>query len=121
MVAVGMMIGLLPKENLLVVFFVLLLVLIPGRLVLGIASIIGFTLLSLPLDPVADRIGTRLLDNPAVQSLGSTLYTLPLGAWTMLNNTVVLGHLFLGLVLFFPVYYLSTRVVKVIPQTRSAG
>jgi len=107
-----MMIGLLPKENLLVLFFALLLVLIPGRLIYAIASIVGFTLISIPLDPLADRIGMRLLDNPAVQALGSTLYTLPLGAWTMLNNTVVLGHLFIGLVLFFPVYYISSRILK---------
>ena len=112
MVAVGMVIGLLPKENLLAVFFALVLVLIPGRMILGIASIVGFTLLSIPLDPVADRIGIRLLDNPAIQTLGSTLYTFPLGAWTMLNNTVVLGHLFIGLVLFFPVYFLSFQVAR---------
>ena len=111
-VAVGMMIGLLPKENLLVAFLVLLLVLLPGRLILGIASIVGFTFLSLLLDPMADRIGARLLDNSAIQALGSTLYTLPLGAWTMLNNTVVVGQLMIGGVLFFPVYFLSSKIVK---------
>ena len=109
MVAVGMMIGLLPKENLLIGFLALLLVLIPGRLVYAIASIVGFTLLSIPLDPIADRIGTRLLDNPAILSLGSTLYTFPLGAWTMLNNSVVLGHLLIGCILFFPIYFLSMK------------
>ncbi|MCL2304225.1 MAG: hypothetical protein FWC43_02640 [Planctomycetaceae bacterium] len=105
-VAVGMMIGLLPKENLLVVFFALVLVLIPGRLIYAIASIAGFTLLSIPLDPIADRIGTQLLDNPAIQTFGSTLYTFPLGAWTMLHNTVVVGQLLIGCVLFLPVYFL---------------
>jgi uncharacterized protein (TIGR03546 family) len=110
MIALGMMVGLLPKENLLVVFFALLLVLIPGRLIYAIAAIVGFTVLSIPLDPIADQIGSRLLDNSAIQSLGSTLYTLPLGAWTMLNNTVVLGHLFIGCVLFFPVYFLSGKL-----------
>jgi len=120
-VAVGMMIGLLPKENLLVIFFALLLVLIPGRLIYAIASVVGFTLISIPLDPIADRIGTRLLDNSAIQSLGSALYTLPLGAWTMLNNTVILGHLFIGCILFFPVYFLSAQVFKFFSPARSTG
>ena len=111
-IAVGMMIGLLPKENLLAAFFALILVLIPGRLVYGIAAIVGFTLLSIPLDPFADRIGTRLLDNSAIQTLGSTLYMFPLGAWTMLNNTIVAGHLLIGCVLFYPVYFLSAKVIK---------
>ncbi len=114
-----MLIGLLPKENILVAFFALLLVLIPGRLVYGIASMVGFTLVSLTLNPVADRIGTRLLDNSAVQTLGSTLYTLPLGAWTMLNNTLVLGNLLIGCVLFFPVYYLSAQCFrKIAPMNK---
>ena len=111
-IAVGMLIGLLPKENILVVFFALLLVLIPGRLIYGILSIVGFTLLSITLDPVANTIGTKLLDTSAIQSFGSTLYTYPLGAWTMLNNTVVLGQLIIGSLLFLPVYFLSAQCLQ---------
>jgi len=111
-IAVGMLIGLLPKENILVAFFALLLVLIPGRLIYGILSIVGFTLLSITLDPVANTIGTKLLDTSAIQSLGSTLYTFPLGAWTMLNNTVVLGQLIIGTLLFLPVYFLSAQCLQ---------
>lgn len=115
LVAVGMIIGLLPKENALAAFLLLLLVFIPGRLVYGILALVAFTFLSIPLDDFADRIGTLLHENTSFASFGSFLYTLPLGAWTRIDNTVVLGNFVLGSMLFVPVYTASVWMLKPSP------
>lgn len=104
-VALGMVTGLLPKENLLVVVCLLTILLLPARLVFGLVSLIAFTIISIPFSPIFEALGSFLLDFSSVRSLGSALFTLPLGAWTMLNNTLVLGSFVFGLILFWPVYH----------------
>ena len=55
-------------------------------------------------DPLAHRLGSAILTQPAWQKSFARLYELPLMPWTALNNTVVVGSLVLSLALFYPVY-----------------
>lgn len=124
LIAVGMFFGLLPKENALAGMLLLLLVLIPGRLIYGILALVVFTFLSIPLDVYADRVGNTLHENMAFASFGSFFYTLPFGAWTRIDNTVVLGHFVLGSILFLPVYATSVWVLnptKPVKPTKQAS
>ena len=41
----------------------------------------------------------------ALKPLWTCLYSLPVVPWTKFNNTVVLGNLVLGLLLYAPVYF----------------
>jgi uncharacterized protein (TIGR03546 family) len=105
--AVGMLVGLVPKGNLTAIL--LMGVLLASRVNLGTGMIgaVMFSWLAAALDPLSHRIGEALLTRESLQPMWTHLYRLPLAPWTALNNTVVLGSLLLGLWLFYPVYRLS--------------
>lgn len=110
-VAMGMVLALIPKANLIAQVLVLLLFLMKVNFALAAAS----TALLLPLTPLtdrlADRIGWALLTNGGLQGLWTALYNKPLMPWTSFNETLVLGNLVLGLLLYVPVYLLAKRGV----------
>lgn len=108
-VAVGMLLGLVPKENLTAGMLAVLALSVRASLPAVIGSAGLFTALAAWTDPLAHQVGLRLLGSPWVQPVGAWLYDLPLFPWTALNNTVVFGSLMLGLVLFGPAYYLTWR------------
>jgi uncharacterized protein (TIGR03546 family) len=105
--AMGVLVGLVPKGNLLAI--VLGMVLAATRVNLGIAAaaIVACTFASSFLDPVSDRIGVWLLSQPQLHSLWTQLYNTPVMPWTAFNNSVVLGSLVLGLVLLYPLHRLT--------------
>lgn len=105
--SMGMLIGLVPKENLIAV--VLLFILAGSKINLCSASLstILFSWLSLLLDPLSHLIGRGALLASPLQGFWQSVYELPLAPWTDFNNTIVMGSLILGLLLFYPVYHFS--------------
>ena len=110
-VALGAMIGLVPKGNLTAALLAILLLTLRVNLTAGTAAALLFSWVGAWTDPLAHRIGSTILTHPAVQPIGAYLFDLPVVPWTALSNTVVLGSLVLGLVLFYPVYWLSYAVL----------
>ncbi len=105
----GMMIGLLPKGNLLVVALTILLCALRVNKPAGLLAAGIFSLCGPLLDGLAHHIGAiALLWEPA-RPLHVWLYELPLGPWLGANNTVVVGQLLLGLYFAFPAYYFSHK------------
>jgi uncharacterized protein (TIGR03546 family) len=109
--ALGMMLGLVPKGNLIAVL--LSIVLLATRINLAAATLgaLLFTVISGLVDPLTHRIGLFLLTCGALQSAWTFLYNLPLLPWTRFNNTVVLGSLALGVALLVPVYFAAKLLV----------
>jgi uncharacterized protein (TIGR03546 family) len=105
--ALGAMIGLVPKGNLTAALLAMVLLSLRVNLAAGTAAALVFSWAGALCDPLAHRIGSTVLAYPWVQPIGAYLFDLPIVPWTALNNTVVLGNLILGLVLFYPVYWLS--------------
>lgn len=108
-IALGVMIGILPKANLIAVLFIVLLFavranLAAGLLTAGLCSWIGFG-----LDPISHRIGETMLTYGPLQNLFGKMYQLPYAPWTSFNNTVVMGSLILGLLQFIPTYFWCRR------------
>jgi uncharacterized protein (TIGR03546 family) len=110
--ALGVMIGLVPKGNL--IAFSLTVVLFATRVNLGIglATAIGVSFLAPLTDRLTHGLGARVLSNEAIQTLLGSLYQRPVIPWTSLNNTVVVGGLLLGIVLFYPLYHLSESIFR---------
>lgn len=106
-VALGAMIGLVPKGNLTAALLAMLLLSLRVNLAAGTAAALLFSWVGVWTDPLAHRFGSTILAYPWVQPIGAYLFDLPVVPWTALNNTVVLGNLILGLVLFYPIYWLS--------------
>lgn len=105
--ALGVVLGLVPKGNLLCVG--LCLVALATRVNLGMTMIsaVVFSLLSPLADPLTHRIGLALLTWDLLRPVWDVAYGLPLAAWTAFNNTVVLGSLTLGLGLLLPTYWVA--------------
>lgn len=106
-VAFGLMIGILPKENLIAVG--LSVFAFTFRINLGSVLLTGFLAsMAAPwVHPLSHGIGVRLLSNRLIYSSVERGYELPVVPWTALNNTVVIGGFLLGLALFYPAYHLS--------------
>jgi uncharacterized protein (TIGR03546 family) len=104
--AMGMMIGLMPKDNLTAVAISTLVLATQANL--ASAAVAGglFTWAAMWTDPLAHRLGSAILAQPSCQTLLARLYEWPVVPWTAINNTVVAGSLVLSLVLFYPAYHL---------------
>src|SRR5262245_35280770 len=108
--ALGMMIGLIPKGNLIAVALMTLFCALRINVAAGTAAIFVFSWVGMLLDPVSHRLGHYLLTLAPLQSHWTSLYNLNLVPWTAFNNTVVLGNTLIGLALLLPVYVLMRRL-----------
>ncbi len=105
--ALGMMLGLLPKGNLLAALIAML---VFGTKVKRASALLGIGLFSYvgwALDETAHCLGSMVLTWPALRPALAWIYEQPLGPLLGLNNTVVVGHLLVGLYLFYPCYRAS--------------
>jgi uncharacterized protein (TIGR03546 family) len=102
--AMGLLIGLVPKGNLLAIGLGIILAATRANLAIAAAAAVACMLASAWVDPVSDRIGAWVLSQPALQSFWTQLYNAPLLPWTDFNNSIVMGGFLLGLVLLWPVY-----------------
>lgn len=105
--ALGILVGLVPKGNLLAI--VLGMMLAAARVNLGIAAaaIVCCSLASPLLDPISHRIGSWLLSQPGLTEFWTWLYNQPVAPWTGFYNSVVLGSFVVGLALLYPAHRLS--------------
>jgi len=99
-----MLLGLLPKGNLLAVAIGMAVFATRVSLPVCMLAALVFSLLSGLLDPLTGRLGHSLLTYGPLIPFWERFDRLPLAAWTAFNNTVVLGNLVLGTSLFLPVY-----------------
>lgn len=110
-VALGMVVGLVPKDNLTAAALGMLLLTLRINLAAGTCTALVCVCLAAFCDPFTDRFGYALLTSPSLTPFWNWLLQCPAMAWTGLNNTVVVGSLALGLWLFYPVYFLTSRSV----------
>jgi uncharacterized protein (TIGR03546 family) len=112
-VMLGMMIGLVPKGNLIAVGLLVLLFAVRANLATGTIAAVLFSWMGFLFDPISHRMGHAVLSAQLLQPIWAYLYDLPLVPWTSFNNTVVLGSLMLGICLSYPVYRASRRMFEI--------
>ena len=112
-VAIGVMLGLVPKANLLALAMVMALFLLRCNLGYGILTAALVSLATNRLDAKVELLGTRLLANTSVIDLEATLFHYPLFAWTAINNTLVLGSFVAGAIAFFPIYLIVFNLCRI--------
>jgi uncharacterized protein (TIGR03546 family) len=105
--ACGMMLGMVPKGNLLAIAIATVLFGTRMSAATGLLSAAVFSFLSPACDPLTHRLGESVLTQPALVPLWRWISRLPLAAWTSFNNTVVMGNVLLGAFLFYPMYRLT--------------
>ena len=105
--ALGLVIGLVPKGNLTAISLMVLLSALRINLGAGMLAAFAFSWLGILIDPLTHQLGLAILNSPSLLPLWTFLYDVPLLPWTAFNNSVVLGSLLVGLVLFLPTYWLT--------------
>jgi uncharacterized protein (TIGR03546 family) len=108
----GMMVGLMPKGNLLAVGLAMLLCAVRVNVAAGLLAIGVFSYVGWALDDVAHRLGALVLTWPAARDAFTWLFNQPLGPFIGFNNTVVMGQLLIGLYLAWPAYKLTHRAAE---------
>jgi uncharacterized protein (TIGR03546 family) len=105
--ALGVMVGLLPKGNLLAIGLAMLLCAVKVNKAAGLVAIGVFSFAGWLLDGFAHKLGAAALTWEPARDAFTTLYNMPLGPFIGLNNTVVMGQFLIGLYLLYPTYKLS--------------
>jgi uncharacterized protein (TIGR03546 family) len=102
----GMMLGLVPKANLIAGALCVVLFWLRVNKGLAVAAALAFSLVSTWADPFTHKVGAMVLAIDSLQPLYAWLYSLPLGPWLGFHNTVVTGSLLVGAYLAYPTYWL---------------
>lgn len=108
--ALGVLVGLIPKGNLLAIGLMMLLCSLRVNLGVGLATVFAMSWAGMLLDPISHRIGEALLKNESLRPLWITMSDTALMPWTDFNNTVVLGSFIIGLAAFVPLYFISRPI-----------
>ncbi len=107
----GLLLGLLPKDNLLwFIIFLLFLFLRINKGALFLIILLG-SALALFLDPLLDSIGYAALTIEAIAPFMATFLNIPLMAYTKINNTIVFGSLMFSIIAYIPMYMLARLFV----------
>jgi uncharacterized protein (TIGR03546 family) len=112
----GMVIGLVPKGNLIALSLFVLVFSLRCNKGLSLLAAVLFTFASPWTDPLAHKIGLAVLSMPSMQGNYASMFTLPLGPWWGFHNTVVTGSLLIGLYAAYPVYWLMTVLFSRLPR-----
>lgn len=105
--ALGLLVGLVPKGNLLAMALMMVLCMLRINLAAGMMSAFVFSWVGMLLDPLTHQVGLVLLSLDGLRPMWTALFEVPLMPWSGLNNTVVLGSFLCGLVLLWPARWLS--------------
>ncbi|TWU28414.1 TIGR03546 family protein [Bythopirellula polymerisocia] len=103
----GMVIGLVPKGNLLAILLGMILLSLRVNKSAGLVGVGLFAFVGMLLDPLAHRIGTLVLVWEPLRPLNALLYESAVSPWLGLNNTVVVGQVVIALYLAYPAFRLS--------------
>jgi len=104
---IGMIIGVMPKTNLIALSLCVVLFSLRCNRALGLVAAVAFSFVGPSLDPFAHRLGLMVLSVHSLQGTYASMLNLPLGPWLGFNNTVVAGTFLLGLYVAYPAFWLS--------------
>ena len=106
-VTIGMMLGVVPKGNMIAVALGTLLLALKVHRAAGLVVALFFSAIGSFFDGFAHQLGKDVLETAWLQSTFAKLYDLPLGPWIGFNNTVVMGSLLMAIYFSYPCYFFS--------------
>ena len=105
--AIGAVVGLVPKGNLLAIALMMVLGSLRVNLGAGMASAFLFSWVGMLLDPISHKIGQFVLTANVLEPMWTWMFNKPVIPWTAFNNTIVMGSFLSGLLLVYPLYKVS--------------
>ncbi|MEY3459566.1 MAG: hypothetical protein RL215_2723 [Planctomycetota bacterium] len=105
--AFGVLLGLVPKGNLLAIALGLLLA--ATRLNLAVAALGAMfaAIVAVACDGLFDQLGWFVLTRPQLAGVWEWMYQQPFVPWTDFNHSIVMGSFVTGVVLILPVHFLT--------------
>ncbi len=110
--ALGVLLGLVPKGNLLAIVLGFLVAATRVNLAITACAAVALTLASPWLDSTFDQVGACVLGQPSLRGFWEAVYDTPMMPWTDLNNSIVMGSFICGLLLIWPVHRVSRPVFQ---------
>jgi uncharacterized protein (TIGR03546 family) len=111
-VSLAFLLGILPKNNLLwYIIFIFCCFIRINKGAYGL-FILVFSLFAHYLDPLLNRIGFYILNLSQLENIYSFLIDIPFVGFTHFNNTIVMGALVLGIILYLPIFFISLKFIK---------
>jgi uncharacterized protein (TIGR03546 family) len=115
----GMIIGLVPKGNLVALSLCVLLFSVRVNKGLALIAAIVFSVFGPWADPFAHKLGLVVLNLDALQAVYAAIFYLPLGPWIGFHNSAVTGSLLLGIYFAYPVYWMVRTLCIVLGPAAS--
>lgn len=110
--ALGVLLGLVPKGNLLAIVLGFLVAATRVNLAIAACAAVAVTFASSWLDSTFDQIGVYVLGQASLRGFWEAVYDTPMLPWTDFNNSIVMGSFVCGLLLIWPVHRVSRPVFQ---------
>jgi len=111
-IALGMIIGLIPKDSAFAYGFASIALMMPVSLFATLLSAISFSMASSQFDLIFDPVGYEILSAPMLHSIWQWLESFPISQWTRFNNSVVMGSMTVGVLAVLPVYWVTGWILS---------
>ena len=105
--SIGIILGVVPFNIVTSTGWLIILVSLKTNISIAVLGIAIGKLLTLFIHPLAHILGLRLLTQPSIESLWTTLYNSPI-VLTQFNNTITLGSTVIG-ILTIPLTYIGAK------------
>lgn len=110
--AIGVLLGLMPKDNVLWYILFIFFAFVRINKAVYFLVILAMSSFAHMTDMLLDKIGYIVLTFEPTVPIYRFLLDIPFVAFTKFNNTVVMGSLVSGIILYVPVYIVSRLLVK---------
>ena len=110
--ALGMLMGIVPKGNLLAIVIGFCVAATRVNLAVAACAAVTLTLMSAWFDSTFDQVGVFVLSQPGLRGFWEAVYDTPLMPWTDFNNSIVMGSFVCGLIMLWPVHRISRPVFQ---------
>ena len=110
-ISFALLLALIPSGNLLWIVLFIVTFLLKINLAGELLFLALFKLLAPLTDGLLHRLGAWMLNQPFLQDPFTAAYNLPLLPLSRFNNTIVMGGLIAGLLLWIPVFFLFRQLV----------
>lgn len=116
-VACGLILGFAPAFSLQTILVIFLLFFF--RIQIGAATVTAFffKFVAYLIDPLADKLGSWVLEMPSLNSVFTTMYNMPLVPLTRFYNSITMGSAVISIVLALPIFFLSKALIMKYRQT----
>lgn len=103
-IAVGIVLGLVPKDNLVAVALVVMICCLRVNQLAACTVAIALSFAGVWFNPITSTIGSTLIEQPMIAKGIGYLYQYPILPWACFENTLVMGGVGLGVLVFLPSY-----------------